>query len=200
MPFRLWTSLRGKTLLIVLAALVGLVGGLYTLSRMVLLRGFSNVEEDFARQNLERASSALSNELETLQRTADQYADRDHTYEALRSGNSEKVAAEFPGPAFEQLRVNFVVVLDTTGRKVFAKGFSLVGMSEAPVPADLQRHLRLGSPLLTHVGEASDVKGILMLKSSPFLVVSSPVLTSNAGGPAAGILIMGRALDADATM
>jgi len=200
MPFRLWKSLRGKTLLIVLAALVGLVGGLYTLSRMVLLRGFSNVEEDFARQNLERASSALSNELETLQRTADQYADRDHTYKALRSGDPQKVAAEFPGPAFEQLRVNFVVVLDTAGRTVFAKGFSLVGMSEAPIPADLGRHLGLGSPLLTHIGEASDVKGILMLKSSPFLVVSSPVLTSNAGGPAAGILIMGRALDADATM
>jgi PAS domain S-box-containing protein len=200
MRFRLWTSLRGKTLLIVLATLVGLVGGLYTLSRIVLLRGFSNVENDFARQNLERASSALSNELETLQRTADQYADRDHTYEALRSGDTKEVAAEFPGPAFEQLRVNFVVVLDTAGRTVFAKGFSSVGMTEAPIPADLQRHLRLGSPLLTRIGEASDVKGILTLKSSPFLVVSSPVLTSNAGGPAAGILIMGRALDADATM
>jgi len=200
MRFRLWTSLRGKTLLIVLAALVGLVGGLYTLSRIVLVRGFSRVEEDFARQNLERASSALSNELETLQRTTDQYAERDHTYEALRSGDPAKVAAEFPGPAFEQLRVNFVVVLDTAGRTVLAKGFSLVGMSEAPIPADLQRHLRLGSPLLTRIGEASDVKGILMLRSSPFLVVSSPVLTSNAGGPAAGILIMGRALDSDETM
>ncbi len=44
-----WTSLRGKTVLIVLTALVCLVGGLFSLTRLVILRGFSKVEEDFAR-------------------------------------------------------------------------------------------------------------------------------------------------------
>ena len=190
-------SLRGKTVLIVLVALVCLVGGLFSLSRLVILRGFSNVEDDFARQNLDRASSALSNELESLEHATDQYADRDFTYNALRSGHPEKIGTEFTGPAFEQLRVNFVVALDDKGRKVFASGFNLAGMEAAPPPADLDRHLRFGSPFLLHNGDASDVKGLLMLASGPVLVDSSPVLTSNAGGPAEGILIMGRSLDAD---
>jgi PAS domain S-box-containing protein len=192
-----WTSLRGKTVLIILTALVCLVGGLFSLTRLVILRGFSRVEEDFARQNLTRASSAISNELDSLQRADDQYADRDFTYNALRSNHPEKIASEFTGPAFEQLRVNFVVVLDPNGRKVFASGFNLAGMEAVPPPEDLDRHLRFGSPFLIHDGEARDVKGMLMLASGPVLIDSGPVLTSSASGPAAGVLIMGRFLDAD---
>ena len=194
-----WTSLRGKTVLIVLTALVCLVGGLFSLTRLVILRGFSKVEEDFARQNLSRASSAVSNELENLEHATDQYADRDFTYNALRSNHPERVASEFTGPAFEQLRVNFVVVLDTSGRKVLASGFNLAGMEAAPPPPDLDRHLRFGSPFLIHGGEAQDVKGILMLGSGPALVDSGPILTSSANGPAAGVLVMGRFLDSDET-
>ena len=191
-----WTSLRGKTVLIVLAALVCLVAGLFSLSRLLILNGFSKVEEDFAKQNLDRASSAITNELQALEHATDQYADRDFTYEAIRGGHPEKVAAEFTGPAFEQLRVNFVVVLDNNARRVFAAGFNLAGMEAAPLPRDLDRHLRPGSPLLVR-SEDGDIKGVLMLASGPFLIDASPVLTSSAGGPAAGTLIMGRALDAD---
>jgi PAS domain S-box-containing protein len=183
----------------VLTALVCLVVGLFSLTRSVILRGFSKVEDDFARQNLDRASSALSNELENLEHATDQYADRDFTYNALRGNHPERVATEFTGPAFEQLRVNFVVVLDTSGRKVFASGFNLAGMEAAPPPPDLDRHLRFGSPFLIHNGTADDVKGLLMLASGPVLVDSGPILTSNANGPAAGILLMGRFLDSDET-
>jgi PAS domain S-box-containing protein len=192
-----WTSLRGKTVVIVLAALVCLVAGLFSLTRLMILRGFSKVEEDFARQNLDRASSALSNDLETVEHATDQYAERDFTYNTLLSGHPEKVASEFAGPAFEQLRVNFVVVLDPSGRKVFASGFNPAGMEAVPPPADLDRHLRFHSPLLTHTGQSNDVKGMLMLASGPVLVDSSPILTTSARGPAAGTLIMGRSLDPD---
>src|ERR1700690_313542 len=104
MLFRLRTSLRNKTLFIVLAALVGLVGGLYVLSRAVLLSGFSSLEADFAKENLGRTSSALSNEIDTLQHTTGQFADQDQTYAYLRGTNPEGVRAEFPARTFEQLR------------------------------------------------------------------------------------------------
>src|SRR5208282_921327 len=46
-PLRFLSSLRGKTLLIIIVTMLGLVGGLYTISRAVLLRGFANLEVDF---------------------------------------------------------------------------------------------------------------------------------------------------------
>ena len=200
MHFRLRTSLRTKTLVIVLAALIGLVGGLYVLSRAVLLSGFSRLEVDFAAENLGRASSALSNEIDTLQHTADQFADSDQTYAYLSGANPAGVSAEFPSRTFEQTRVNFIVVLDRSGRQVFSKGFNVVAMSPMAVPGDLDRHFRAGSPLFGGPADTNDVTGIVMLGSGPVLIDSSAILTSNSDGTPAGRLVMGRLLDADETV
>ena len=200
MHFRLRTSLRNKTLIIVLAALIGLVGGLYVLSRAVLLGGFSELEADFAAENLGRATSALSNEADTLEHTADQFADLDQTYAFLRGPHPEAVRGEFPARMFEQLRVNFIVVVDGSGNRVFSQGFNVVAMSSCPVPADLDPHLTKGSPLIGGTPGTGDITGILMLGSGPVLVDSSAILTSNSDGPPAGRLIMGRWLDEDETV
>ncbi len=196
-PLRFAASLRGKTILIIFITMLGLVAGLYSLARVVILRGFEKVEEDFARQNLERASSALANELDTLERTTNEYASWDQTYKFLHGKYPGYPKSEFPTPMFVQLKVNFVVILDESGRKVFSKGFSLTRLEEAPIPPDLQRHLQPGSPLATHKSEESRVLGILMLASGPYLIDSHPVLTSDERGPSPGILLMGRALDSD---
>jgi PAS domain S-box-containing protein len=200
MPFRLRTSLRNKTLVIVLTALVGLVGGLFVVSRAVLLSGFSRLEADFATENLGRVSSALLNEIDTLQHTTDQFADQDQTYAYLGGAHPENVRSEFPARIFEQLRVNFIVVLDRSGHRVFSRGFNVAGMKTAPVPADLDHHLQAGSPLLGSAGETSDVAGIVTLASGPVLIDSSAILNSNSDGPSEGRLIMGRSLDADETV
>jgi len=196
-PLRFAASLRGKTIIIIVVTVLSLVGGLYSLARVIILRGFVKVEEDFARQNLERASSALANELDTLERTTSEYAAWDQTYAFLHGKYPGYVKSEFPIPTFVQLKVNFVVILDKSGRKVFSKGFSLTRLEEAAVPPDLDRHLKIGSLLATHKSDESRVMGILMLASGPYLVDSHPVLTSDEQGPAAGTLLMGRALDAD---
>jgi PAS domain S-box-containing protein len=195
-PLRFFSSLRGKTLLIIFATMVGLVGGLYAISRVLLLRGFANLEEDFARQNLERASSAVQNELDTLDRTTSEYASWDQTYAFLHGKNPGYVSSEFPVPMFQQLKVNFVVILDKSGRKVFSKGFSLVTLNEVAVPPDLDRHIGPGSPLLKLPKETSKVMGILLLESGAVFVDSHPVLTNESEGPIAGTLIMGHWLDA----
>jgi PAS domain S-box-containing protein len=200
MPFRLRTSLRNKTLVIVLTALVGLVGGLFVVSRAVLLSGFSRLEADFATENLGRVSSALLNEIDTLQHTTDQFADQDQTYAYLGGAHPENVRSEFPARIFEQLRVNFIVVLDRSGHRVFSRGFNVAGMKTAPVPADLDHHLQAGSALLGSAGETSDVAGIVTLASGPVLIDSSAILNSNSDGPSEGRLIMGRSLDADETV
>src|ERR1700732_1388597 len=122
---RFSSSLRGKTLLIIGLTMFGLVGGLYVLSRVLLLRGFSHLEEDFARQNLERISSALANELGTLDRTTSEYASWDQSYAYLHGKQPSYARTEFPDATFQQLKINFVVILDNSGKKVFSKGFNL---------------------------------------------------------------------------
>ncbi len=196
-PLRFQSSLRGKTLVIVLLTMIGLVGGLFAVSWFVLMKGFTNIERDFATENVGRASSALSNELDTLGRTTSEYAAWDQSYAFLRGKNPSYVRTEFPTSTFMQLKVNFVVILDSSGRKVFSKGFNLVRLEESQLPRGLDEHLNPGSLLATHKDESSKVAGILLLPSGPILIDSRPVVTSNSEGPVAGTMIMGRLLDND---
>ncbi len=196
MDFRLRTSLRAKTLAIVLPALIVLVVGLYAVSRMVLLKGFSHVEDDFAAENLSRASSALSNEIDNLQHSTAQLAAQNSTSEWISQRDSKRFASEFTPDTFERLRVNFVVVLDAEGREVFSAGFRLAGMEPGPVPADLSVHLGPGSPLLASTPSAG-VRGIIMLSSGPVLIGSSAVVPAGPSDARTGTLVFGRFLDAD---
>jgi PAS domain S-box-containing protein len=177
--------------------MVGLVGGLFAVSWFVLMNGFTNIEEDFVRQNLGRASSALSNELDTLGRTTSEYAAWDQTYAYLKGKNPTYIKTEFPSSTFMQLKVNFVVILDASGRRVFSKSFNLVRLEDAQLPRGIEEHLKPGSLLVNHKDESGKVAGILMLPSGPVLIDSRPVVTSNSEGPIAGTMIMGRLLDSD---
>ena len=198
MPLRLHTSLRGKTLLIVFTTLVGLVGGLYMLSRVALLREFSGLEADFARQNLLQASSGLDNELSTLRETADQYADLAETYSNLRSRNASALATEFSASMFERSRANFVVALDNANHPLFEQGFDLGTMELAAAPAGMEAQFKIGSPFIARGNfPPRDATGILRLSSGLVMAASSPVVNGVSDDSRTGTLIIGRVLNGD---
>lgn len=197
MHFRLQTSLRAKTLAIIIPAVIVLVVGLYSVSRMVLMSGFSHVESDFAADNLSRASSALSNEIDNLQHSTAQVASQDQMFDWMRQKDVKRIAAQFTPDAFEQLRVNFVVVLDVQGQEVFSKGFELAAMEPGSVPKDLVAYLGPWSPLVSSTGASRDASGIALLSLGPALIGSSPIEPTGPRGPRAGTLVFGRFLDAD---
>jgi len=190
------SSLRRKTLLIIGITMLGLVGGLFAISRIVLMRGFSRLEEDFAGRDISRASSALSNELNTLDQTTSEYATWDLTYEYAKGLRPSYVKTEFPAPTFQELKISFVFIFDAHGRKLFSRGFDLTNGGEMPVPAGLEDHLKPDSLLLNPKDTESKVAGILDLPGGPALVDSRPILASDATGPIAGTVIMGHLLDA----
>ena len=193
---RVPSSLRRKTLLIIGITMLGLVGGLFALSRIVLMRGFAILEEDFAVRDIKRASSALANELNTLDQTTSEYGSWDLTYDYARGMRPSYIKTEFPASTFQQLKISFVAIFDTHGRKLFSKGFDLTHGGEISIPAGLDDHLKPDSLLLSLKDSQSKVAGILDLPGGPAFVDSRPILSSDSSGPIAGTMIMGRLLDA----
>jgi PAS domain S-box-containing protein len=184
-------------LLIVAATMVGLVGGLYILSRAILLRSFSKLEADFARENIERASSALTNEINTLDQTTSEYGAWDQTHRFVHDRNTDYAKSEFPASTFLELKINFVAIFDEHGTLIFSKGFDPERGGETFLPVGLKDHLQPNSLLVRHTSPESHVSGILMLPDGPALVDSRPVLTSDSRGPVAGTVVMGRLLDSN---
>ncbi len=183
------------TLLIIAVTMIGLVGGLFMLSRILLMRGFTKLEEDFARENMGRASSALTNELNTLDQTTSEYASWDLTYAFVHGQDPGYVKREFPTATFQQLKVSFVIIFDAQDHELFSRGFDLARAGEIPIPNGIEQYLRPGSLLLTHRSLDSKAAGILGLPGGPVLVDSRPILNSESKGPIAGTMIMGRAID-----
>ena len=190
------TSLRRKTLLIIALTTVGLVGSLFLISRALLNRGFGKLEEEYARQSVNRASTAIANELTTLDRTVSEYAAWDQTYAYLRGKSPDFPLHEFPSSTFQQQQISFVAIFDLNGTLLFEKGYDLRLGGDGPVPEGLSRHLESSSQLLNHRTLLSREAGILSLDAGPVLIDARPILTSDGSGPIAGTLVMGRVLDA----
>jgi adenylate cyclase len=161
--------LRNKTLLIICLTLAGLIGVLYGFSRVVLLRSFAQAESSAARQNLERAYSAVSNDLASLDEIAADYSAWDASCRFIQGKYPEYPQAEFPPQTFERARLSLVVVLDGKQRVRMQRTYDLAEHRVVPAPASLGAHL--GDSALLHQQDIhKGTLGILMLNEGSYLV------------------------------
>src|SRR4028119_899189 len=190
-------QLRKKTLLIIGAALISLIMVLYATASTILLHDFHNLEAQYVRQDVARALDALDEDLSSLNTSAQDYAEWDDTYSFVNTRNEKFVKSNFVDSTFVYLRLNLLVLLDSSGNTIFSKGFDLKAKTEIPIPESLKQQLTdalLDSSKLGGSRPAPKT-GILTLAESTLLIASRPIFNSNAEGPPRGTLILGRYLD-----
>ena len=177
-------------------AIIGLLIIQYVISQITLVHSFTELEEQYARQDVERATSALSNDLLTLNATVDDWAAWDDTYNFIGDANNEYIESNLVDGTFTNLRLNLMLFINSSGQIVYGKAFDLQNEEEIPVPQALQEHLSATDLLVHHPDTESSITGIVLLPEAPMLIASQPLLTSEDEGPIRGTLIMGRYLDA----
>ncbi len=188
-------TLRLKTLLLVGAALVGLVVVAYLAVSLVLQAGFADVEAENTRQNVRRAMEGLSEKIAGLDKSARDYAGWDDTYAFIEDRNQDYIDANLGDETFANNELSLMMFVNLGGEVVFAKAYDLHGEVEVPIPAGLLDQLPALGRLVRHESVDSSVAGVLLLSDGPMLVASRPILTSEYEGPIRGALIMGRVLD-----
>lgn len=187
-------SLRQKTIIIIGLTFLGLMALLYTLSRLIVLTGFRELEEKSTAQNVSRATNAIYDELVGLDSTAHDWASWDETYTFVDGANDAYIEDNLTDSALLALRLNLMLFIDPSGQVVFGKAVDLLEQQEAPVPQSLLAQLSPDNPLL-HSDLNSGVSGLILLPEAPILVASRPILTNEDQGPSRGTLIIGRYLD-----
>lgn len=188
-------KLRKKAPIIIGVTFVVMIVFLYATSRIVLLGSFAELEKQNARQNVERALSALSEGLSALDAMAYDWAAWDDTYAFIEDPNDDYIESNLVDGTFTGLRLNFMLFINSSGQTVFSKGFDLHDEKEIPVPQSLQKDLSPNNSLRRHPDKESSIKGIVSLPEGPMLIASRPILTSEDEGPIRGALITGRYLD-----
>ena len=189
-------KLRTKVLVIIGVAIGSLVLILYATSQTVMLRSFDALEEQNTQQNVERAASALHNQVLALDGVIQAGAGLDDTYELAKNPSPDQayIFANLSQKTLGSVALDFLLIVNTSGETVYAMGYDDETQQLVPAPSGLKRHLAADSILVQHPDGESSVSGILLLDEGPMIVSSRFIAGSEEEAPIAGAMVGGRFL------
>ena len=187
-------SLRIKTTLVLFVTAVFLIATLHTVSSLVMLRSFEDLERTLDMTNMARTTALLNERIDTLHEKTADWSNWDDTYQYITDHNEEYTASNLNPSALVMLNINLMAFVDQTGQMVNMILVDLDTEEAVPAPAGL-RELILGTPIGHHDTPEDSFSGIITLGDTPIVVSSRPILTNIAKGPVNGALVFGRLID-----
>lgn len=191
-------KLRQKTLLVIGATLVGMVGMFYVAASTILLRAIEQAEQQSNRQTTQGVLNMLTQEKEDFNQRFTDWAAWDDTYQFVQDRNQAYIESNLVPEFFPNSRVNLIMYVNSAGKVVYGTGFDFQSNQFTPVPEIIKKRLVLGDRLLQHSPNLkSSQSGIIVVPEGVMLISSRPILTSEGKGPSRGTFITGRLLNAE---
>jgi len=142
-------SIRTKTLVLIAATTAVLLVILYTLSLLIVLGQFAQLERRDAERSAVQALNALNDEQAQLDAFNNDWAAWNDTYAFIASRDPEYIASNLVDETFLNVSLNFMVFVDNDDKVVYAKGFDYHLAEEVPLPPPLLA--RILGPKRSHV-------------------------------------------------
>ncbi|MBV9342903.1 MAG: diguanylate cyclase [Acidobacteria bacterium] len=179
-------TIRKKILLFSALALGAFLAAVYLSARFALLRSFSRLESEIARQSIYRLEKALDNEETALDVLARDYSEWDRTYDFMESRRPDYIRQELTSDAFQVIHVDGIVLLNNRGEVVFSKylGHGGLDRDDLETIAAVERRGREPGKL------RSGIEGVLELAGRLVFLAYEPILPSSGSGEARGTLVM----------
>ena len=176
-------------------AVISLVGSLVVISQAITMQSTAAMERKATSQSVSRVLNVLSNELDDLNATTQDYATWDDTYAFVQDGNRNYIDVNLMDATFANLRLNIMLFVNISGQVMFGKAYDLNNETEIHVPQSLLSQVMANPLILRRDSMKTPVVGTILLPEGPLLIASGPILKSNGQGPLGGTLITGRFLD-----
>lgn len=182
--------LRKKTMLVITLTLAGLITVLFVIFRLLLVKEFTTLEQQYTLKNVEQAAFALSNELDAMDTKLSDWAVWDDTYQFIVDKNEEYIESNLSDATFPSLRLNAILYYDAAGKLVFGKAYNLVENKVVPLEPPTIEIIQ-NSPLVSSdTDRVTGLNGILRLPGGPAMVAARPILDSDGHGPSRGTVVM----------
>lgn len=191
-------TLQNKTLLIISLCVIGTIGTIYLISKIIVSNSFQEMENSYARDNTRRVLEVLNNELNFLSTAAGIYANRENLFPVSDGYNTNTVIAESPYGPLERTDLNLYAVF-TAGEPTYAGRFSgstVPGQTVLPDP--WQRPMSPDHPLFIPRSPDGSAHGLLKLEDGrALLLASSPVSSSSFNIQLPASVVIGKLFDSD---
>jgi diguanylate cyclase (GGDEF)-like protein/PAS domain S-box-containing protein len=188
------TSLRAQVSVgvILLSAIVAAL--LFTVVGPWYQRTFAAIERAEVEANVGRARNAVANELANLETTSHDWASWDEPFEFVRGTRPQFAEDNLMEETFVNLRLNFMVFVDSSRRVVYAGDYGLAGAG-APTPHDFLASVEPTLALWPSLDDTTSRAGVIAVGDGLALVAFHPITASTQERPAVGMLVIGRMLD-----
>jgi signal transduction histidine kinase len=201
-------TLTRKILVIVIGVFFLLLAISAACFSRILFVSYRNLENRLVEADLLRAEKLLFEEVRGIDTIAWDWASWDDTYRFMHDNNPGFLEGNLLDSAFDSLRLNLILFLDTRGRSFYCKGYDLKQEDRMTVPRSfLKRFEKNGdlNLLLSRKSSGKADKPVRGLLHSPafgrlLLVAARPILTSEDEGPSRGTLVMARFLSPETSI
>jgi sensor domain CHASE-containing protein/nitrogen-specific signal transduction histidine kinase len=181
------------------ALLVVLILVLYFTSKIIILGGFSRLETQLVRQDMNRVLDTLSNELANLERTLTDWSEWDDTCAFVEGRAPNYLKSNISVKTFSDLNLNFMIFINSRGRIIYGGRYIPDEEKLTTVPKAMRKHLSESGRLLGFSGTQKGTTGLILLPEGPLMVASHSIVTTEGKGPRRGTVVFGRFLDAAET-
>ncbi len=188
-------SLRQKIVLTVGCIFFLMMGAIYSITRVILINGYSELEERDIRHNIRQLTHIIESEVDQIKSFALDWGPWDDTYEFVVNTNQDYIDNNLIDETFLNFRLSFIAFVNEHGNFVYGKAYHLEKQESMPFPETLIEQLKAHPNLIGHRRNQDLIKGLLLLPDQIVLVTSVPILNSKFEGPIRGALIMGRFLN-----
>ncbi len=191
-------TVRRRTALVVAIVTTLALGLLLAFDRLVLVSGFQQFEDSEVRSDVSRVIRAIDAECRRVDVLLSDWAQWDDSYEFMRTRSRTFVNSNLSPNILADLDLAAMVFIDLDGNIVEARVAHPDG-SPGPIP-----ELGTGTgmtrlpDILRLIGTPEHPGGVVRTElGPPLMVVARPIVRSDGTGPARGMLIFARWLDAE---
>ncbi len=186
-----------RTIALNLALIItGLIVIFYLLSTFVLISEFTSIESQHAQKDMERVYSAYRIEAQSLESVTRDWSSWDDSYEFVVNRSSVYITSNMVPGTFINNRLNVILFINRSKALIYGGTFDLQQNEGMNLPVDLLASLEAEEVLDTVLENEQGRTDIVPSSDGVFLLSSMPILTSDNTGPARGVLVMGRSIDA----
>ncbi|MBN2861276.1 MAG: hypothetical protein JXK93_13505 [Sphaerochaetaceae bacterium] len=183
-------KIRTQMLLVSLAAIALVIGGLYIGADYYLLSGTEEIEQNSIIETDNQFLKLLEYDLHHLSVMTTDWGYWDDTYIFMDDLNQEYIDSNLVDSTFYGTGLNVILYFFPNGTYAYGKAYDLTEYTEVPVPAslleDIQIRKLIGSGSVLRIST-----GLINTDEGPMAIAAVPILTSDEYGPMRGSLVMG---------
>ncbi|MBN2080760.1 PAS domain S-box protein [bacterium] len=195
------SSLATRTVIIILAVLLGYILICFLTLRYVLFSNIAEMEQRVAQREALQCQRALANETDRIRINCKDWAFWDDSFAYLGGTYPDFAEKNLPITTFEILQLNLIAYVDLDQRIAWAQTVKLTEVDgelvakETHCPVVTAEAWPYPDLAFDFTDPSASILGITETEHGPMIVAGLPILTSDQTGPSRGALYMGRLLD-----